>query len=97
MAVEKTFQMVVFGRQNCVESMCLPEEYTCLVDLKRKEGNMETSVRDDIYKRWHEKNLGTFLELARRIKRGMFQIISIQIDEPEFGHRRVIIMIHDKE
>lgn len=58
---------------------------------------METSsVRDDVYERWHKKNLKVFLEMSKKIKWGLWKIISIQVDEPEFGHRRVVIMIHDE-
>lgn len=51
----------------------------------------------DFYERQHEKNIKAFKELASRITRGILKIISIQIDEPQFGHRRVIILIHDDE
>lgn len=54
-------------------------------------------VRDDFYERQHKKNIKTFKELVSRITRGFFKIISIQIDEPQFGHRRVVILIHDAE
>jgi hypothetical protein len=54
-------------------------------------------LRTDYYDRTHKKNLPSFIELGRRISKGILKIIDIRIDEPQFGHRRVVIMLHDAE
>lgn len=57
----------------------------------------KTSVRNDFYERQHRKNIKAFVELGKRIAQGLFKIVSIQIDNPDFGHRRVIIFLHEEE
>jgi hypothetical protein len=53
--------------------------------------------RDEWADREHKKNLETFKQLAIRIGRGLLKIMSIQIDEPQFGHIRVVIFVKDTE
>ena len=53
--------------------------------------------RDKFYENLHRKNIRTFTELAKLIVRGLLQIVSISVDEPQFGHRRVVILLHDVE
>lgn len=67
--------------------------------MKRSVGDyrMATKTRDEFYEKQHQKNLKAFIELGKRISKGLFKIVSIQIEEPQFGHRRIIIMIHDVE
>lgn len=53
--------------------------------------------RDDFYEKMHKQNIGAFVELGKRIAKGLLKIVSIQIDEPDFGHQRVVILLHEKE
>lgn len=58
---------------------------------------MATKTRDEFYEKQHQKNLKAFIELGKRISKGLLKIISIQVDEPQFGHQRIIIMVHGEE
>lgn len=75
------------------------EEFTCPIDTRKRSGdyNMAKGNRDDFYQQQHLRNIKAFKELVNKVTRGFFKIISIQIDEPQFGHRRVVILIHDDE
>jgi hypothetical protein len=53
--------------------------------------------RDEWTDRQHKKNLEAFKQLAIRIGRGLLKIMSIPIDEPQFGRIRVTIYIKDTE
>lgn len=54
-------------------------------------------TRDKWQEKQHQKNLGIFKELAIRIGRGLLKIASITIDEPEFGHTRIVIFVQEGE
>lgn len=47
------------------------------------------------YQDEHEKNLPTFKTVVRNMINGKWKIINIHIEEPQFGHRRVMIFFHD--
>ena len=47
------------------------------------------------YQDEHEKNLPAFKTMVQKIIGGIWKIVSIRIDEPQFGHRRVVIFFHD--
>lgn len=53
--------------------------------------------RESYYDDLHNKNLPVFKELSKKLLKGLLKIIDIRIDEPEFGHRRVIIFFHEEE
>lgn len=51
--------------------------------------------KEAYYDDLHQKNLPAFKKLVQKMLKGVLKIISIQVDEPEFGHRRVIIFFHE--
>lgn len=53
--------------------------------------------RNDYYDSLHEKNLKAFWNLAKMISKGILKIMDIRIEEPEFGHQRVVIFLHEDE
>lgn len=53
--------------------------------------------RDEWTQKQHKRNLGVFKELAIRIGKGLLRIASITIDEPEFGHTRIVIFVEERE
>jgi hypothetical protein len=72
---------------------------TCQSETKRNGENMHTKsgTRFDYYNRMHEKHLPSFKNLSMRIIKGLLKIVDIRIDEPQFGHTRVTIFLHDTE
>lgn len=51
----------------------------------------------DYYEQLHKKNLKSFTEISKKIVKGIFKIIDIRIDEPDFGHRRIVIFLHEED
>lgn len=56
-----------------------------------------TKGQEAYYEELHQKNFPIFKELAGKMMKGILKIVDIRVDEPEFGHRRVIIYFHDRK
>jgi hypothetical protein len=94
--VKEKFLMEDFFIRIDAGGLVINTVFSCLTDTRRNNGECAMK-RNDYYNEQHKKNLKTFWELAKRISKGFLKIMDIRIDEPEFGHQRVVIFLHDEE